>query len=253
MPRFFLEPGSVADGVAVIGGDLGRHLTGALRLRPGETLRAVADGVEHGLVIERIEAGAAHARIVWSRPASGETQRPVAVLQAICKEGMDEAVDALAELGAAEILPVITEHTVVRLSGDRAARRTVHWQAVAREAAQVAFRAEVPRVHEVRSLREALAALPSGTRVLACSLQEETVALAGLPFDQRRLAVVIGPEGGFGGDDIDALRAHGAEWVHLGPRVLRSRLAGAAALGVILGGAGELDPAPQGPPLSSDP
>jgi 16S rRNA (uracil1498-N3)-methyltransferase len=80
-------------------------------------------------------------------------------------------------------------------------------------------------------------------RVVACTLDAAT-PLARLdppPRPGERIALCIGPEGGFDPADLDVLRRAGAEEAHLGPRVLRARLAGVVALSTLLASAGELD------------
>jgi 16S rRNA (uracil1498-N3)-methyltransferase len=136
---------------------------------------------------------------------------------------MDAAVEALAEVGAAEVWPLLTRRTVARPDAERAARRVERWRAVAREAAALAGRARPVPVHAPQRLEEALAALGAG--------------------DRRRLALVIGPEGGLAPEELAAIRAAGGEEVHLGARVLRARLAGAVAVAVLLARLGDLDAA----------
>jgi 16S rRNA (uracil1498-N3)-methyltransferase len=164
----------------------------------------------------------------------------VHVVQALAKEGMDELVEALAEVGAAAIWPVVTRRTVVRLDARRAEHRVQRWNAIARNAAGLAGRARPPVVHPLRDLHDVRAALPSGTRLLACSTTART-PLARLDLEHTaRVAVCIGPEGGF---EPDELRLLDAEPLHLGPRTLRARLAGVVALATLLAAAGDMDAA----------
>jgi 16S rRNA (uracil1498-N3)-methyltransferase len=246
VPRFFLPAGAVHGGGAVIEGADAAHLARSLRARPGERVTVVdASGVEHGVVLEEVGPTLARGRVEWSRPATGEPTARVHVLQALPAEGMDAAVEALAEVGAAEVWPVITRRTVRRPDLERAARRVERWGAIAREAAALAGRARPVSVHH--PLPGALAALPPGTRVLACAVGG-AAPLAGLTGDGRPLALVVGPEGGLDPEELAAIRAAGGEEVHLGARVLRARLAGAVALGILLAGLGDLDAAPAPPP-----
>lgn len=248
MPRFFLPAGAVDGGMAVIEGADAAHLARSLRARPGERVTVVdAEGVEHGVVLEHVQPERAHGRIEWSRPATGEPAARVHVLQALPAEGMDAAVEALAEVGAAEVWPVLTRRTVARPAPERAARRVERWNAIAREAAALAGRAGPVPVHPPAPLGDVLTALPAGTRVLVCSVGAAP-ALASISGDGRDLAVVIGPEGGLAPEELAAIRAGGGEEVHLGPRVLRARLAGAVALGILLARFGDLDAAPAPPP-----
>jgi 16S rRNA (uracil1498-N3)-methyltransferase len=250
VPRFFLPPGAVDAGRAVIEGPDAAHLARSLRARPGERIVTVdAGGTEHGVVLEEVAAARTTGRVEWSRPATGEPAPQVHVLQALCAEDMDAAVEALAEVGAAAIWPVVTRRTVARPDDERAARRSQRWRSVARQAAALAGRARPVPVHPLQGLPEALRSLPPGTRLLACATG------AGSPLGDAAkghpggpLALVIGPEGGLTPEELAAVRAEGGEEVHLGPRVLRARLAGAVALGIVLDRLGELQAPVAGAP-----
>jgi 16S rRNA (uracil1498-N3)-methyltransferase len=92
------------------------------------------------------------------------------------------------------------------------------------------------------SLRDALAQLPAGMRVLACVIRADSAPIRSVASSSPTdVALVIGPEGGLDDSDLDALAGVGANYVHLGPRTLPSRLAGALATALLLAGAGDLD------------
>jgi 16S rRNA (uracil1498-N3)-methyltransferase len=203
----------------------------------------VAGGtVEHGVLLEDVTAECVSGRVTWSRPASGEPRLAVHVLQAVPAHAMDATIEALTEAGAASIRPVVTGRTVSRPDVSRASRRLERWQRIASEAAQLAGRAAPPAVHAVLSMREALDALPSGTAVLACVARGDAAPITtATPQQPSQVGLAIGPEGGFDDIDVTLLDKAGAAWVHLGPRTLPSRLAGAIATTLLLARAGDLD------------
>lgn len=243
MPRFFVPAAHVAGGRVRIEGDDAAHLARALRATAGERVVVADDaGSEHGVVLDVVSGERVEGVVEWSRALTGEPALEVHVVQALAKDGMDELVEALAEVGAAAIWPVLTERTVARPDARRAAHRVERWQVIARNAAGLAGRGAVPRVHAVRALRDVLDALPAGTRVVACSVDAEQplAHLSPAPRAGERIAVVIGPEGGLSADELSALRSAGAALVHLGPRVLRARLAGVVATCTLLAAAGDM-------------
>ena len=154
----------------MVEGAQAHHLRGPLRVRPGELILIVDDdGQEHGVRIDAVERGRVTGRVVWSRPAAGEPDLRVEVLQALVRD-VDEAVAALAEAGAASIRPVVTRRSVSRPDPERAAVRLRRWREIAREAAGLAHRAAVPTVHPVADLDRGVGGLPPGSRILACTL-----------------------------------------------------------------------------------
>lgn len=248
MPRLFVDSTALVGGRLSLDGAPARHLCASLRVRPGEVIRVVDPArVEHGVAVESVTRARITGRVLWSRPAAGEPRLRLLAVQALVRD-FGTALTALVEAGVAAVHPVVTERSVPRPAGERAASRLRHWREVAREAAQLAQRAAVPPVHPITSLDAALASLPEGTRILACVVDAPT-ALARCAIDAGHpLAVVIGPEGGLDPTETALLGAAGAELVHLGPRTLPAVRAGALAAGVLLAASGDLDAASPPPP-----
>jgi 16S rRNA (uracil1498-N3)-methyltransferase len=250
VPRFFVDPDQVAGGRASLTGTDASHLSRALRALVGETIVIVEGGsVEHGLELDEVTPSRVSGAIVWSRPVDGEPRLAVHVLQAVPAQAMDATVEALTEVGAATIRPVLTHRTVSRPDPSRVVHRLERWRLIAREAAQLAGRAAPPDVYSILPLGEALQALPAGTRILACVIRQEAAPiLSVVPAPPADIGLVIGPEGGLDVTDLRVLDDAGAVIVHLGSRTLPSRLAGAVATSLLLAGAGDLDAAAAPPP-----
>ena len=144
---------------------------------------------------------------------------------------------------------MLTRRTVARPDARLNTQRVQRLQAIARNAAGLAGRAQPPQVHDVLDISEVRHALPREVRLLACSVDAPTplARISPPPRTGERIAVVIGPEGGLDAADVDAL-GDAATRVHLGPRVVRARLAGVVAVSLLLGAAGDLDGAVAGWP-----
>jgi 16S rRNA (uracil1498-N3)-methyltransferase len=250
VPRFFVDADQVGSGRATLLGQDANHLSRALRASVGETIVIVEGGtVEHGLQLDEVTPSRVSGSIVWSRPASGEPGLAVHVLQAVPAQAMDATVEALTEAGAATIRPILTHRTVSRPDPSRVVHRLERWRTIAREAAQLAGRAAPPDVHEILSLREALHALPSDARILACVISPDARPISSVvPELQADIGLVIGPEGGLDVADLRTLAECKATRVHLGSRTFPSRLAGAIATTLLLAAAGDLDAAAAPPP-----
>jgi 16S rRNA (uracil1498-N3)-methyltransferase len=239
--RFFVNREDIAGEGLVMEGALANHIARSLRMHSGDSIVAVDDdNREHGVLLRSVAPGRVVGEVTWTRAATGEPRLRITVVQALPRERMEDCVDLLVELGVAEIRPVITERVVSRPSGDRVGNRVHRWQAVATESAQLAGRGMIPRVHSPVPLPDALAALDNDSRVVACVFDGER-PLAEVQADSGRpLALCIGPEGGFGERDLDTLRRAGAETVHMGARVLRTRYAAAVACALLLARSGDL-------------
>jgi 16S rRNA (uracil1498-N3)-methyltransferase len=147
---------------------------------------------------------------------------------------MDWLVEKATELGVASVQPLHTAHSVLRLSGDRAAKKQAHWQSVAVAACEQCGGNRVPVVQPVAELtawlRSATDAAP-----LRCvlSLAEGARPLTEVLRDAAADTPVwflSGPEGGLSPQEDAQARAAGFVPVTLGPRVLRAETAALAAL-----------------------
>jgi 16S rRNA (uracil1498-N3)-methyltransferase len=143
------------------------------------------------------------------------------------------AVDLATELGVDRIVPWTASRCVTRWRDDRVAKGVAKWRAAARAASKQSRRPRVPEVTEPMSTREVCGLL--GDADLAVVLHEQARRpMAGLTVpDSGTVAIVVGPEGGLTDGEVVAFRAAGAEPVRLGPEVLRTSTAGAAALAAL--------------------
>ncbi|WP_116086386.1 16S rRNA (uracil(1498)-N(3))-methyltransferase [Tropicimonas sp. IMCC34011] len=145
----------------------------------------------------------------------------------IKKARTDFIVEKATEMGAARIVPVLTDFT----ASERV--RTDRLQAHAVEAAEQCGGTFVPEVAEPVRLSDLLADWPAERRLMFC---DETLAEGGsgaLPDAERGApwAIVIGPEGGFSEAERARLAGLGSAFpVRLGPRILRADTAAVAAL-----------------------
>ncbi len=158
-------------------------------------------------------------------------------------ERMDWLVEKATELGVASIQPLQTERSVLRLSGERAAKKQAHWQAVAVAACEQSGRTAVPWVRPVRSLAEFLQQHPSDAlgNNMVLSLQAGSQPLhshraqvaaypAAVQAQRPALWLLSGPEGGLSAAEEEIALAQGWQPVSLGRYTLRAETAPLAAL-----------------------
>lgn len=253
--RFFLasalgvaEPGDTVP-IPLSAEDL-HHALSVARLREGETAEFVEpDGrVWVARVASAARAGVT-AELVSVTGASDAAGPSVTLVAGVAKgEKMDAIVRQAVEVGAAGIVPVLTERTVVRLEGRKRAERAERWRRIAKSAAEQSHRFEVPSVAEPLPLAEATKSLMAAGEVdRTVVLWEEererglSEALDGLPTTAR-VALVVGPEGGFSAEEVASLVASGAVTAGLGDTILRAETAAVVGLGLAIHALGGLSP-----------
>jgi 16S rRNA (uracil1498-N3)-methyltransferase len=146
-------------------------------------------------------------------------------------ERMDWLVEKAVELGVASIQPLVTQRTVLRLSGDRAAKKQNHWQSIAVAACEQCGGNRVPVIHPVMNFDTWLEQNQKLHRAVL-SLQEGSVALKkwSAPSMKEPSLFLCGPEGGLSPAEEAAAIAQGFAPVSLGARILRSETAALTAL-----------------------
>ena len=243
MRRFAIGAERIVDGRVTFDARQTRHLARVLRLEAGDTVVAT-DGAGHDYTV-RLDAVRPRASgiVVGVAEAAAESPLAVTLVQGVPKSDKLEAiVRAATELGVARIVPAITARTVVRVADGQGAARGARWQRVAREAAEQCGRAVVPEVtaprdleaclDEARDVDVALCLWEKSPSPLGAALATET------PL--RRVAVLVGPEGGLEPREVDAARARGWHVVGLGSRILRTETAAPALIAVLQSRWGDL-------------
>ncbi|MDR2240509.1 MAG: 16S rRNA (uracil(1498)-N(3))-methyltransferase [Zoogloeaceae bacterium] len=232
--RFFCPPPLPPDGFAELPPAAAHHALRVLRLGVGDdvTLFDGSGGEYPGRIIE---AGpGVRVRLGVKNETERESPLEFTLAQALPSgDKMDFVVQKAVELGVARIQPLAAARSVMRLSGERAARRVEHWRQVAVSACEQCGRNRLPQIAPVRDLRQWLGSLPPDDG--ACRLQlsphggQRLRDVAGA----RRFLLLIGPEGGFAPEEAEAARRAGFAELSLGPRILRAETAGLAALAAL--------------------
>lgn len=239
-PRLFVSQ-PIAAGVEMSLGDAATRHAQVLRLQPDDPV-TLFDG----------QGGEWHARIasmgkrdtrvhaLEHRPI--ERELPIAVTLALAMpagDRMDVVIEKATELGAAAVQPLMCERSVLRLAGERADRRSAHWQAIAVAACEQCGRNRVPEVRKPLALTAWLAGLgaagPSTEARWLMGWRDAKACgdvIAAVPTLISCLAL-SGPEGGFTDEEEQLALSRGFTMVSLGPRTLRADTAPLALLAAI--------------------
>ncbi|MCZ2104312.1 MAG: 16S rRNA (uracil(1498)-N(3))-methyltransferase [Comamonadaceae bacterium] len=211
-----------------------RHVQ-VLRLQPGAPLTLFdGRGGEWAATVTRMDRAGVAVQVDEHHAIEREAARAVHLLVGMpANERMDWLVEKATELGVASIQPLVAARSVLRLDGERAARRQARWQAIAVAACEQCGRNRVPPVAAPLALAAWLQRpAEAGTRLLL-SLRAGAVALRLAAPGAGAVFVLHGPEGGLTPEEEDAALAQGYLPAHLGARVLRSETAALAALAVL--------------------
>ena len=209
-----------------------QHLVQVLRLRPGDDFIVFnGNGRDYPAAILSVHRQGVLIRI--GEHGESESPLPLGVHLGIGiskGERMDFSIQKAVELGVAEVTPLFAGRVMVRLAGDRLAKRQEHWQGILIAACEQSGRRRLPRLNPVQDLDTWVA------QGHPCPLLLDHRAhrsLRSLPPPGPALTLLIGPEGGLAPAECERAYQSGYTGVRLGPRILRTETAPLAALAIV--------------------
>jgi len=239
VPRLFIDAALGKGAEIALEKDQAHYLVNVMRRKDGDPVRVFngKDGEWRAEVAQATKRAATIKLEEQTRPQHAPPDLWL-LFAPVKKSRTDFIVEKATELGAARIAPVFTRYT----NSERV--RMDRMEALAREAAEQTERLDLPDIAEARTLDQALDGWDAARPLIYCDEGGEVPpmlkALGGL--ETGKLAVLIGPEGGFSEDERARLKSLDfVRPVSLGPRILRADTAAAAALALIQSAWGDWD------------
>ena len=171
-------------------------------------------------------------QIIDEEKSNVETKTQIHVFQGLPKgDKMEFIIEKLTEIGVKELTPVPMKRSVVKLQEKDKQKKMVRWNKIAEVAAKQSGRDEILKINDVINYKNIFNYLKDYDIVLLAYEKEEKLTLkkALSKLDktkENKVAVLIGPEGGF--DDIEIEQAKQNSLVNivtLGKRILRTETA----------------------------
>ncbi len=238
MPVFFIHSQDVADGIITITDPLLSHIAKSLRTKLGDTLLFNNEqGYRYQTTVKEITKKNLQAKIQQIYPPPYPTSPPLILAQASLKgEKMGWVVQKATELGISKIIPLVTDRVIRKFSRNQGGAHYDRWTRIAMEAAQQSERWTVPIITPTQSFQKLLKSPQRGS-ILFLAERENGLSLLAIPDltenQHREITLVIGPEGGWSAEEIEAAKSHKWVFVSLGKEILRSETASLAAIAIL--------------------
>lgn len=233
--RFYTNSTLTLNAYAQLSESATAHATRALRLNVGDSAIVFnGDGFDYDCVLDSVSKKEVTVKITHARKINNESSLNITLLQGISSgDRMDFTIQKAVELGVTCIQPISSQRSVVKLSAERAEKRTDHWQNVAISACEQSGRAFIPKVLAPISLENWLSANPANnnTRILLNPVGAKRLADTNKP--ESNVELLIGSEGGLSKSEIDLATSQGFQSIVLGPRILRTETAALTAISVM--------------------
>lgn len=241
MYRFYVERSAVKGQEIRLTGEDYNHIRNVLRMKNGEEITVCdGEGTDYHCVLEEFGQNLVSVRVLSQAPSGTELPVRLVLFQGMPKKDkMELIIQKAVELGAYEIVPVMTRRTVVKLEDAKKEQKKLErWQAIAKAAAMQSMRGIIPRVKPVMGYGQALEYAMSLDMVLVpyecASGVEHTKQVIKNVRGKSSAGIFIGPEGGFCEEEISQAAGMGAEPVTLGHRILRTETAGLTMLSLLM-------------------
>ncbi len=239
MYRFFTDDSQIhveEKRVIITGKDV-NHIRSVLRMQPGDEISVMngIDGRDYRCGILEMTENEVLCELRFIREADNELPIEVVLYQGLPKsDKMELILQKCVELGVARVVPVSMKRCVMKLDPKKESSRIARWQSIAEAAAKQSKRGIIPEVGNVLTFGAAVEEAKSYDRILLpyemAEGMERTRQILESIRPGERVAVFIGPEGGFDPEEVERAAAVGAESITLGKRILRTETAGMVVL-----------------------
>ncbi|WP_029323313.1 RsmE family RNA methyltransferase [Butyrivibrio sp. AE3004] len=252
MYHFFADSSQLIDGgkrIVITDSDY-NHMVNVLRLKVGEEfsvsfreeeLSTVAENDngedepvatrEYRFGIESIKDNELIGELRFIKESGAELPSRIYLFQGLPKsDKMELIIQKAVELGVYQVIPVSMKRSVVKLDDKRAANKVKRWQAISEAAAKQSKRAFVPEIQMPVNFREAVKLCEEmDVKLLPYEMadgMDRTRELINSIKPGQKIAIFVGPEGGFAEEEVKTARESGFNVITMGKRILRTETAG---------------------------
>jgi 16S rRNA (uracil1498-N3)-methyltransferase len=219
-----------------VDGDEAHHGVNVLRLKQSEQVK-ISDGVGNWGIGKVNQLSKKSFTVeISDRGFEPAPKQQVIVVQAILKNDANkEAVDFLTQVGADEIIPWQSQHSIGKID----VKSLSKWQTVARESSRQSRRVRIPVITNTHSTESLISKIQDLENIFVLHESAEN-RLSQIEINQEAdVFLIVGPEGGLSEFEVNTFMAAGAKVVRLGESVLRAANAGAAATSVVMSRTGK--------------
>lgn len=230
MPRFFVDK-IKSENIEIFGEDA-RHITKSLRMKKGEKLTICdKNQMEFNCEIKVIDGEKVSLKVLSKNLCETEPPLSITLFQALPKgDKMDLIIQKSVEIGAFEIVPILTSRCISRPDDKSIQKKLIRWNKISKEAAEQSGRGLIPKVQALKSFQEVSLSLNEFDQSFVFYEKGGDSLYKSLSNKSKKIAIIIGPEGGFEESEINELKEKGAIVSTLGKRILRAETAPLVAL-----------------------
>lgn len=232
MQKIFVEPNQIKNDVIEIIGDDVNHISNVLKISTNEEILIgnKNTGETYLCEISKKSKNEIIANIVNKITENTEPNTYIHLFQGLPKsDKMEFIIQKCTEIGVSEFTPVIMNRCVVKIDEKENLKKNERWQKIAKSAAEQSKRDIIPTVNFAENLKNIFKNFKDYDIVLVAYENEQKnnlkAELQSLGTKNKRIAIIIGPEGGLEVSEVNDIIQNGGKCVTLGNRILRTETA----------------------------
>lgn len=245
MPKFFVNSNQIEnENIIIIGEDV-NHIKNVLRMKIDDeiTVCNIDDSSNYLAKINEFDKTRIICKIKDKFQSTTESNIKLHIYQGLPKaDKMELIIQKSVELGVDAITPVEMKRCVVKLDGKDKIKKIDRWQKIAEVAAKQSGRDLIPKICNVKNVKEISEDFSQFDVVLLCYENERNLFLKTVLKEidvsnsnaDLKIAVIIGPEGGLDISEVEFMEQKGARVISLGNRILRTETVALSLLSIIM-------------------
>lgn len=216
MQRYFAK--EKIDNYFLLNDDDLYHIKTVMRMNTNDKIEVV---YEEKLYICSVNLQTMHFEIIYEEESNQTKQNIVLVLPLLKEQKMDFVLQKATELGISEIIPIITERSVIKLDNKSFLKKKERWVRICKEASEQSKRLTIPIIHDLKKIQELKDI--NGVKLLCSTTEKDKNIKFFLQTSNicDKLLVAVGPEGGFTSKEEETFVQVGFNKVSLGNRIMR--------------------------------
>ena len=230
MPKFFVKKEQIQnDIINIIGTDV-NHIKNVLRLKLEDEIIVACQENNYQCQIINLEKEKIICKILNVQDSKAETNVYIHIIQGLPKaDKMEWIIEKCTEIGVSEFTPIETKRSIVKLDESGKRKKVERWQKIAEVAAKQSGRDIIPKINNVINIEKVYPFIENYDIIITAYEKEEKYslkqALKMRKNDELRIAIFVGPEGGWEEKEIEYLKTLGIKTITLGKRILRTETA----------------------------
>ena len=212
------------------------HIIKVLRKKEGEKIKFIDENqIIYDCKIENISKKSLKALIINKEKSTRILPYDLILVQSILSnDGQNLAIANATQTGVKEIYPVISDNTSIKIKDPK--EKTEKWQKIAQENFKQCERADIPKVQPIQPLTTILSNFKKeNILIFAEKYENSTLKTALNDIDKTsKIAVVIGPEGGFSENEFEYFKKNNCKLITLGNMIYKAPNAITAAISNVI-------------------